>query len=236
MIHARSTFAAGLLAAALLSGNAAAQDRVVRLPERDRPLAGTPAQVFAVGRENGAAHETFGIVAGVAFDASDNLYVLDRQATRVMVYDRTGRFITGSTELKEGATFSITTDESVKGTDEIVSTTYPHLAADVDAVLSDERLTSALSWPIDNLSELARWRASRWRWAARSNCRSSWPTTACRPPTRSSPASLFPPCRRRWPTASRSASPTCCAPAAASSPTRCARTWRGSPRPTWASR
>ena len=93
MIHARSTFAAGLLAAALLSGNAAAQDRVVRLPERDRPLAGTPAQVFAVGRENGAAHETFGIVAGVAFDASDNLYVLDRQATRVMVYDRTGRFI-----------------------------------------------------------------------------------------------------------------------------------------------
>ena len=93
MIHLRPTFAAGLLAAALLSADAAAQDRVVRLPERDRPLAGTPAQVFAVGRENGAAHETFGMVAGVAFDASDNLYVLDRQATRIMVYDRTGRFI-----------------------------------------------------------------------------------------------------------------------------------------------
>lgn len=93
MIHIKCTFAAGLLAAALLSGDAGAQDRVVRLPERDRPLAGTPAQVFAVGRENGAAHETFGIVAGVAFDASDNLYVLDRQASRIMVYDRTGRFI-----------------------------------------------------------------------------------------------------------------------------------------------
>jgi hypothetical protein len=93
MIHIKSTFAAGLVAAALLSADAAAQDRVVRLPERDRPLAGTPTQVFAVGRENGAAHETFGIVAGVAFDASDNLYVLDRQASRVMVYDRTGRFI-----------------------------------------------------------------------------------------------------------------------------------------------
>lgn len=93
MIHIKSTCAAGLLAAALLSGDAAAQDRVVRLPERDRPLAGTPAQVFAIGRENGAAHETFGIVAGVAFDASDNLYVLDRQASRIMVYDRTGRFI-----------------------------------------------------------------------------------------------------------------------------------------------
>jgi hypothetical protein len=93
MIHIKSTFAVGLLAAALLSADAAAQDRVVRLPERDRPLAGTPAQVFAVGRAEGAAHETFGIVAGVAFDASDNLYVLDRQASRVMVYDRAGRFV-----------------------------------------------------------------------------------------------------------------------------------------------
>lgn len=56
---------------------------------------------------------------------------------------RTGRFITGSTELKEGATFSITTDESVKGTDDIVSTTYPHLAADVnpgDRILLDDGL------------------------------------------------------------------------------------------------
>lgn len=93
MIHIPRSCAAPLLAAALLSTAAQAQDRVVRLPERDRPLAGTPAQVFAIGRADGAAHETFGQVAGVAFDADDNLYVLDRQATRVMVYDRTGRFV-----------------------------------------------------------------------------------------------------------------------------------------------
>ncbi|HEX6368257.1 MAG TPA: 6-bladed beta-propeller [Longimicrobium sp.] len=93
MIRIELKFAVPLLAAALLSASAAAQDRVVRLPERDRPLAGTPAQVFSVGRADGAQHETFGIVAGVAFDAADNLYVLDRQATRIMVYDRTGRFI-----------------------------------------------------------------------------------------------------------------------------------------------
>lgn len=93
MIHTSRSFAAPLLAAALLSTAAQAQDRVVRLPERDRPLAGTPAQVFAIGRADGAAHETFGIVAGVAFDAQDNLYVLDRQSARIMVYDRTGRFI-----------------------------------------------------------------------------------------------------------------------------------------------
>src|SRR5688500_18464132 len=56
---------------------------------------------------------------------------------------RTGRFITGQTELKEGKTFSITMDESVKGTDDIVSTTYPHLAADVypgDRILLDDGL------------------------------------------------------------------------------------------------
>jgi pyruvate kinase len=56
---------------------------------------------------------------------------------------RTGRFITGSTELKDGSEFHITTDESVKGTDEIVSTTYPLLAADVnpgDRILLDDGL------------------------------------------------------------------------------------------------
>jgi pyruvate kinase len=56
---------------------------------------------------------------------------------------RTGRFTTGSTQLKEGAEFSITTDESVAGNDEVVSTTYPHLAADVnpgDRILLDDGL------------------------------------------------------------------------------------------------
>lgn len=95
MIHVKRGYAASLLAAALAwgAGPAAAQGQVVRLPERDRPLAGTAQQVFAIGRAEGAAHEMFGEVSGVAFDAADNLYVLDRQAKRVMVYDRTGRFL-----------------------------------------------------------------------------------------------------------------------------------------------
>lgn len=95
MIHTNRRYAAPALAAllAMSAGSAAAQGAVVRLPERDRPLAGTPAQVFAIGRAEGAAHEMFGEISGVAFDASDNLYVLDRQANRVMVYDRTGRFL-----------------------------------------------------------------------------------------------------------------------------------------------
>src|SRR4051794_17532572 len=56
---------------------------------------------------------------------------------------RTGRFVKGSTELKNGSEFQITTDESVPGTDEIVSTTYAHLAQDVnvgDRILLDDGL------------------------------------------------------------------------------------------------
>lgn len=85
-----------LLAAALLAldaGGLGAQGQVVRLPEQDRALTGTAQQVFAIGKAEGAAHEMFGEVSSVAFDAEENLYVLDRMSGRVMVYDRTGRFI-----------------------------------------------------------------------------------------------------------------------------------------------
>jgi pyruvate kinase len=56
---------------------------------------------------------------------------------------RTGRLVEGQVELKEGAEFSITTDESVPGTVDLVSTTYPHLASDVntgDRILLDDGL------------------------------------------------------------------------------------------------
>ncbi|HZG43913.1 MAG TPA: 6-bladed beta-propeller [Longimicrobium sp.] len=93
MIRMRTT-AAPLLAAALMTADAAAaQGRVVQLPERDRVLSGTAPQVFAIGAAEGAEHEMFGEIAGVAFDASDNLYVLDRPNARVMVYGPTGRFL-----------------------------------------------------------------------------------------------------------------------------------------------
>ena len=78
---------------ALDAGGAWAQGQIVRLPEQDRTLAGAAPQVFAIGKAEGAAHEMFGDIASVAFDGADNLYVLDQQAKRVMVYDRTGRFL-----------------------------------------------------------------------------------------------------------------------------------------------
>jgi hypothetical protein len=93
MIRMR-TAAAPLLAAALMTAGAAgAQGRVVQLPRQDRVLSGTAPQVYAIGAAEGAEHEMFGEIAGVAFDASDNLYVLDRPNARVMVYGPTGRFI-----------------------------------------------------------------------------------------------------------------------------------------------
>lgn len=85
-----------LLVAALLTldaGGAWAQGQVVRLPEQDRALAGAAPQVFSIGKADGAEHEMFGEVTSVAFDATENLYVLDRQNGRVMAYDRTGRFL-----------------------------------------------------------------------------------------------------------------------------------------------
>ena len=56
---------------------------------------------------------------------------------------RTGKLVEGKVELVPGAAFSITTDETVPGTREIVSTTYPFLASDVnpgDRILLDDGL------------------------------------------------------------------------------------------------
>ncbi len=56
---------------------------------------------------------------------------------------RTGKLEAGQVELVEGQELSITTDESVLGTKELVSTTYQHLASDVnvgDRILLDDGL------------------------------------------------------------------------------------------------
>lgn len=126
MLSAR-TGAGPLLAAALLAlhvDGARAQGPVVRLPEADRPLAGTAPQVFAIGRAEGAEHEMFGEVSGVLFDGNDNLYVLDRQSRRIMVYDRTGRFLRQIA--KEG-----------RGPGELIQPMHLMMSGDGNLVVSD---------------------------------------------------------------------------------------------------
>lgn len=66
---------------------------VVALPDRDRPLRDEPAEIFIVGTTEGADWEMFSGVRAVAFDRADNLYVLDAQNVRVVVFDTAGRYV-----------------------------------------------------------------------------------------------------------------------------------------------
>lgn len=77
----------------LAAASPALAQQVVRLPAADAPLRGAPQTVFSVGTAEGREWEVFGGVADVAFDAAENLYVLDRPNARVVVFDPTGRFI-----------------------------------------------------------------------------------------------------------------------------------------------
>ena len=76
----------------LIAAPVFAQERVV-LPRADRVLTGRPTPVYSVGKAEGQSHELFSMVAAVEFDADDNLYVLDVQNHRVVIFDRSGKFV-----------------------------------------------------------------------------------------------------------------------------------------------
>lgn len=111
-------------AAALLAAAPTLAQPSVALPARDRALTARFAPVFTVGEEEGASHEVFANVRGVAFDAQENLYVLDAGNHRVLVFDRTGRFVrqigrrgTGPGELSSPARVTVLADGTVVVTD-----------------------------------------------------------------------------------------------------------------------
>ncbi|MBR9990278.1 MAG: 6-bladed beta-propeller [Gemmatimonadetes bacterium] len=70
-----------------------AAQQTVQLPARDNLLRERPAEVFSVGTVEGRDWEMFSGIRSLAFDAADNLYVLDGQSTRVVVFDSRGRFV-----------------------------------------------------------------------------------------------------------------------------------------------
>lgn len=88
----RWTVLAALAMLAFAPGIVAAQ-ATVTLPARDRALEDAVRPAYTVGVMEGAEHEMFGRVAGVAFDRSGNLYVLDAGNHRVVVYGPDGRFL-----------------------------------------------------------------------------------------------------------------------------------------------
>ena len=58
---------------------------IIRLPADDRWLEADFDKVYRVGSLAGEDWEQFGVIAGLAFDGAGNLYILDRQAARVVV-------------------------------------------------------------------------------------------------------------------------------------------------------
>ncbi|HEX8242241.1 MAG TPA: 6-bladed beta-propeller, partial [Longimicrobium sp.] len=84
-----------VVASALVFGVTASAlaQRVVRLPERDRPIGGHITTVYGIGAMEGRSWEMLNNAEQAAFDRADNLYVLDRGNARVLVFDRNGRFV-----------------------------------------------------------------------------------------------------------------------------------------------
>ncbi|HEX2168258.1 MAG TPA: 6-bladed beta-propeller [Longimicrobiales bacterium] len=76
----------------VVPGPVAAQ-QTVELPTRDRVLRERPAAVFTVGVVEGEESEMFSGIRSIAFDTADNMYVLDGQNTRVVVFDSKGSFV-----------------------------------------------------------------------------------------------------------------------------------------------
>ena len=77
---------------ALVPASLGAQ-QVVELPAEDRPLDAGFEEVFRVGALDGGDWDTFGNVAGVAFDGAGNLYILDTGAVRISVVDPGGELV-----------------------------------------------------------------------------------------------------------------------------------------------
>lgn len=95
MNHPLRRAAAPLALAALLAAlpAAAPAQQVARIPFADRVLSGAPTPVFSVGAEEGQSWEMLNQAQQAAFDAQDNLYVLDRGNHRVLVFGPGGRFV-----------------------------------------------------------------------------------------------------------------------------------------------
>ena len=79
-----------------------AAQEVIELPEEDHLFDTDFEEVYRVGSWTGDDWETFGRVTGVAFDPTGNLFILDRQAARIVVVDREGSFVRQFGRVGEG--------------------------------------------------------------------------------------------------------------------------------------
>jgi hypothetical protein len=110
-----------LIAAALLLLPAAAMaQQKVQLPAADKLLRERPAMIYSLGVEEGEDHELFSGIRSVAFDDKDNVYLLDGNNYRILVFDANGKFVRkiskqggGPGELMGPASMTVTSDGSI---------------------------------------------------------------------------------------------------------------------------
>ena len=66
---------------------------VIEFPGKDKPISPKVEEVFRVGVLQGGDWEMFGQISSVAFGPEGNLYVLDEQAKRIVVFGSDGTFL-----------------------------------------------------------------------------------------------------------------------------------------------
>src|SRR5262245_26593658 len=76
--------------------------QTIQLPARDIPLTSKPSVIYSIGKEDGEDWEVLSGVIATAFDARDNLYVLDSNNYRVLVFDAAGKFVRKISKRGEG--------------------------------------------------------------------------------------------------------------------------------------
>jgi hypothetical protein len=80
-------------AAVLAAGGSLQGQEISQISGEDRGLNANFEEIFSVGSFDGADWETFGEIAGLAFDTEGNLHIFDRQNSRIVVVDRVGNFV-----------------------------------------------------------------------------------------------------------------------------------------------
>lgn len=76
--------------------------QVVELPAEDRFLDAAFEEVYRIGSLEGEEWETFGSIGGMAFDPAGNLYLMDDQASQIVMVDPQGAFVRTIGQAGEG--------------------------------------------------------------------------------------------------------------------------------------
>jgi hypothetical protein len=77
----------------LMTSTPLGAQEVIEMTGEDRRMNADFEEVFRIGSIDGDTWETFGEVAGMAFDGDGNLYVFDRQSSFITMVDREGNFV-----------------------------------------------------------------------------------------------------------------------------------------------